>query len=58
MFLCTITQNLNYTVRRAVEDNPAQDVAVEDFVKEVLGNHYADFLLNFQMEELIAALEE
>ena len=56
MFLCTITQNLNYTVRRAVEDNPAQDVAVEDFVKEVLGNHYADFLLNFQMEELIAAL--
>ena len=58
LFLYTITRNRKYTLQRGSDEGSSDEVEVQDYVKDLLNNHYAEFLLNFQMEELITALED
>ena len=58
LFLYTITQNRRYTLQREVDGYRNDDVHVRDYLKDLFANHYAEFLLTFEMGQLIAALEE
>ena len=58
LFLYTITQNRRYTLRRDTNGDRNEDVLVRDYLKDLFANHYTEFLLTFEMEQLIAALEE
>ena len=58
LFLYTITENRKYTLRRKENGYRNEDVPVRDYLKDLFANHYAEFLLTFEMEQLIAALEE
>ncbi|MDE2805524.1 MAG: hypothetical protein OXN18_10310 [Gemmatimonadota bacterium] len=53
LFLYAITQNRKYQLQR-----DSTDVPVADYIKDLLSNHYAEFLLTFEMEQLITALED
>ena len=57
LFLYTITQNRKYTLQREADGYNDDNVLVRDYLKDLFANHYAEFLLTFEMEQLIAALE-
>ena len=52
LFLFTIAKKRNYNFQ---QEERERDVA--DFLKDVFTNHYAEFLLNFGSEQLIASLD-
>ena len=56
LFLWLITQKRQYELRQQEEEGPARDVDVGDYLKDLFSSHYAEFLLNFEMETLIASL--
>ena len=58
LFLYTITQNRKYRLQRDADERHAEDVSVPDYVKDLFRNHYAEFLLTFEMDQLITALED
>ena len=58
LFLYTITQNRKYRLKRDADDRHAEDVSVPDYLKDLFRNHYAEFLLTFEMDQLITALED
>ncbi|MDE2678884.1 MAG: hypothetical protein OXI76_13365 [Gemmatimonadota bacterium] len=58
LFLYAITQNRKYSIQRDTDDGLPDDVPVVDYVKDLLRNHYAEFLLTFEMDQLITALED
>ena len=58
LFLYTITQNRKYRLLRDVDDGHGDDVPVPIYLKDLFRNHYAEFLLAFEMDQLIAALED
>lgn len=57
LFLYTITQNRKYRLQRDGADGHNDDVPVADYLKDLFRHHYAEFLLNFEMDQLITALE-
>lgn len=57
LFLYTITQNRKYRLHRRSDDGHDDDVPVADYLKDLFRHHYAEFLLNFEMDQLITALE-
>lgn len=57
LFLYAITQSRQYRLQRDANGQP-DDVLVTDYIKDLLSNHYAEFLLTFEMDQLITALEE
>ena len=57
LFLYTITHSRKYTLQREADGGNSEDVLVRDYLKDLFANHYAEFLLTFEMEQLIAALE-
>ena len=57
LFLYTITQNRKYRLQRDGADGHDDDVPVADYLKDLFRHHYAEFLLNFEMDPLITALE-
>ena len=58
LFLYAITQNRKYRLQRDADDGHTDDVPVVDYIKDLLSNHYAEFLLTFEMDQLITALED
>ena len=57
LFLYTITQNRKYRLQRDSDDGHDDDVPVADYLEDLFRHHYAEFLLNFEMDQLITALE-
>jgi len=57
LFLYTITQNRKYRLQRDGDHGHDDDVPVADYLKDLFRHHYAEFLLNFEMDQLITALE-
>ena len=58
LFLYTITKNLKYgIVQQKGEEAGEETVEVPDYISNLFGTFYAQFLLNFDTQELIAALE-
>lgn len=57
LFLFAITKNRKYSLHR--EANDADDVSVEltEYISDLFTNSYAQFLLSFDTQELISALE-
>ena len=56
LFLYTITKNRKYTLTQEGQGD-TQDVEITDYIADLFQTFYAQFLLNFDMQELIAALE-
>ena len=57
LFLSVITKRKNY--RLCIDKNGKQeDIAVDDYIRDVFDSYYSDFLLNFGMEQLINVLED
>lgn len=57
IFLYMITKRKKYSITIESENNQ-QDISIDDYVKDVFDSYYADFLLNFGMEELMGAIGE
>ena len=58
LFLYTITKNRKYgIVQQKGEKAGEENVDVTDYISDLFGTFYAQFLLNFDTQELIAALE-
>ncbi len=57
LFLFAITKNRKYLLHREVDN--ADDIAIEltDYISDLFTNSYAQFLLSFDTQELISALE-
>ena len=56
LFLYTITRNRKYLFRRE-NDDTQESVEVTEYISDLFKTFYAQFLLNFDTTELIAALE-
>ena len=58
LFLYTITKNLKYgIIQEMPEKNGEKSVDTPTYISDIFGSFYAQFLLNFDTQELIAALE-
>ena len=59
LFLYSITKNRQYRLEQTKQgDNQGtQEVTVDEYLRDLFESHYAEFLLNFEMQELIAAFE-
>jgi hypothetical protein len=57
LFLYTITKNRKYGIVKQREQASDESVEVTDYIADLFGTFYAQFLLNFDTHELIAALE-
>ncbi len=58
LFLYTITKNRKFGIVQQKEEEDAQEsVEVTDYISDLFRTFYAQFLLNFDTQELIAALE-
>ena len=57
LFLYMITRNRKYTIYRGQEDKPDEEVDLTEYLKDIFQSYYSEFLLNFEMSELIASLE-
>ena len=57
MFLYTITKNRKYGIVKQHEPEGQREVEITEYVADLFQTFYAQFLLNFDMQELIAALE-
>ena len=58
LFLYTITQNRKYTMQREGDDGRQEDVSVSEYLHDLFRHHYAEFLLSFEMDQLMNALED
>jgi len=56
LFLYTITKNRKYALTQHNQED-TQDVEVTDYIADLFGTFYAQFLLNFDTQELVAALD-
>ena len=57
LFLYTITKNLKYKFTQE-EDTGDFDVELDDYLKDLFSNHYAEFLLNFSTSDGVLQLLE
>jgi len=57
LFLYVITKNRKYGIVKQFEDKEDQSIEVTEYISDLFGTFYAQFLLNFDTQELIAALE-
>jgi hypothetical protein len=57
LFLYMTTKNKGYNLQRS-NDGEMEDMTIADYVSGVFDSFYSDFLLNFGMESLLAALED
>ena len=57
LFLYTITQSRKYRMRRDGDAGQQEDVSVAEYLHDLFRHHYAEFLLSFEMDQLMAALE-
>ena len=58
LFLYSITHSRRYQMtRQSHENGDSQDVEVGEYLGDVFGSYYAEFLLTFEVQELIEALD-
>lgn len=57
LFLFAITRNRNYVIQREMEDTNGVSVEITEYISDLFTNAYAQFLLSFDTQELINALE-
>ena len=57
LFLYAITQNKRYTLQREDSESQPVEIDVGEYLRDLFASHYAEFLLNFEVQELIASLE-
>ena len=57
LFLYTITENRKYKFTQE-EDTSHSDVELDDYLKDLFSNHYAEFLLNFSTADGVMQLLE
>jgi len=57
LFLYTITKNRKYGIVKQNANENDKAIEINDFISDLFGTFYAQFLLNFDTQELIAALE-
>ena len=56
LFLYSITKNRRYAVTRETVDQGGEEVTIGDYLGDLFGSNYAEFLLNFEVQELMEAL--
>ena len=57
LFLYTITKNRKYEIVKQEREDSQEHVDVTDYISDLFSTFYAQFLLNFDTQELIAALD-
>ena len=57
LFLYVITKNRKYFLRQEEQDSGDKSVELVDYISDLFTNAYAEFLLNFDTQELINTLE-
>ncbi|MEW4460011.1 hypothetical protein AB1K42_18125 [Roseibium algicola] len=57
LFLFAITRNRKYLIQREAEDTESVSVEITEYISDLFTNAYAQFLLSFDTQELISALE-
>ena len=57
LFLFAITKNRKYSLHREVNDAKDESVELTEYISDLFTNAYAQFLLSFDTQELISALE-
>jgi len=57
LFLYMITRNRKYGIVHQAEDGREAPVDLTEYLKDLFQSYYSEFLLNFEMEQLIATLE-
>ena len=57
LFLYTITKNRKYSIVRQREPEGERGVDVTEYIADLFQTFYAQFLLNFDTQELVAALD-
>lgn len=59
LFLYSISKNMNFGIVQHGNDEENHDrVELNDFLADLFQNHYTQFLIDFDTQELIAALED
>jgi hypothetical protein len=58
LFLYMITRNRKYAIYRQEDKQSEEPVDLTEYLKDIFDSYYSAFLLNFEMSELIASLEE
>ncbi|QXD13939.1 hypothetical protein GQ464_010765 [Rhodocaloribacter litoris] len=58
LFLYMITRNRKYTIYQQQGGHDEEPVDLTDYLKDIFESYYSAFLLNFEMSELIASLED
>lgn len=56
LFLYTISRKQGYTIARTDEAGNPVEIDLTEYLKDMFSSHYAAFLLNFGMSELLEAL--
>jgi len=57
LFLFAITKNRKYQIQREENEMGSESVEVTEYISDLFTNAYAQFLLSFDTQELISALE-
>lgn len=57
LFLYTISKSKKYTMHR-MEGEREVETDLSDYIKDIFENYYSQFLLNFEMNQLIESLNE
>jgi hypothetical protein len=58
LFLYMITRHRGYDISRSKKDGDAGElIDLAEYLKDLFQSQYAEFLLNFEMQELVSALE-
>lgn len=57
LFLYMITKRRKYSIS-VEKETGLENIAIDEYIKDVFDNYYSDFLLNFGMEQLMGALED
>lgn len=58
LFLYTITRHRKYRMEREADNETTAEVSVSEYLSDLFQHHYAEFLLSFEMDQLMSALED
>ena len=56
VFLYSITKNGKYSLKREKTEQEDEEVTIGEYLGDLFRSHYAEFLLNFEVQELMEAL--
>jgi hypothetical protein len=56
LFLYTISKKRGYGISKTAEGGAPEEIDLTEYLKDMFSSHYAVFLLNFGMSELLEAL--